>query len=151
MHMVMYVLDASSIIAGINVPPDKGITTPEVLEEVKLHNFNMLLYRVESPDSSFIEEVRAAAKKTGDLEVLSDTDINLLALALQEHGILVTDDYAMQNVATKLGIKYEGIQMRGIKEVRRWKWRCESCGRYFRKYYEECPVCGGKLRRVKSR
>ncbi|NPA74897.1 MAG: DNA-binding protein [Euryarchaeota archaeon] len=147
----MYVLDSSAIIAGINVPPEQGITVQGVVEEVHMHSSHMILYSVLVPEKNWIEKVKITAKKTGDLEVLSATDIALLALAAQEHAILITDDYAMQNVAKAMGIEYISAQMRGIKEKRKWKWRCASCGRYYRKKYDECPVCGGRLRRVRER
>ncbi len=147
----MYVLDSSAIISGVSVPVSDAVITPGVYEEVKLKSSHMLAYAVEVPAPEFVERVVEAAKRTGDYAVLSDTDIEVLALALQKNAVLVTDDYAMQNVADFLKIPYDSAQMRGIKEQRRWKWRCESCGRYYRKRYDECPVCGGRLRRVRGR
>ncbi len=147
----MYVLDSSAIISGIVLPPDSVLIPQAVAEEVKFKTADMLGYVIKEPNKEHIEIIEKESKKTGDFEVLSKTDIEVLALALQEHAILVTDDYAMQNVAKELGIQFETAEMHGIKERRKWKWRCASCGRYYRKYYKECPVCGGELRRVKER
>ncbi len=147
----MYVVDSSAIIAGIKPPPEEVIIPPSVLNEIKDLPPDIWLYQVVEPDSKFIEKVVEIAKRTGDYNVLSPTDIDVIALALQEKATIITDDYAIQNVASFLGLKFESGEMRGIKEKRRWKWKCESCGRYFSKFHETCPVCGGRLRRVKCR
>ncbi len=147
----MYVLDSSAIIAGIKPPPHEVIVPPSVLHEIKNLPPDIGLYYVIEPDREFIEEVVKIAKRTGDYEVLSPVDIDVIALALQENATIITDDYAIQNVAAHLGLKFESGEMRGIREKRKWKWRCESCGRYYSKFHETCPVCGGRLRRVRSR
>jgi len=147
----MYVLDSSAIIGGIVLPPDSVVIPPEVVAEVKFRTADMLGYVIKEPSKEYIEIIEKESKKTGDFEVLSRTDMAVLALALQEHAILIADDYAMQNVAKALGLKFETAEMHGITEQRKWKWRCVSCGRYYREYYKECPVCGGKLKRVKDR
>lgn len=58
------------------------------------------------------------AQKSGDLPVLSHADIEAIALALPKSATLVTDDYAMQNVAEYLGIKWLSVHHRGIRERR---------------------------------
>ncbi len=146
------VVDASAIIEGFIPPGDCEVIIPSSVEdEIKNKGMDFLVYRVLSPRECFVEKVREAARKTGDLDVLSKADIDVISLALQENATLISDDYAIQNVASVLGIHWEEIHQQGIKEVRKWRWRCESCGRYFSKYYPQCPVCGGKLRRVKSK
>ena len=147
----MYVLDASALLAGIQIPPEMGIITYSVWEEVHHRSPDMVMYHIISPTPEYLQKVKKVADKTGDINVLSQTDIELLAVAVQEKAILITDDYAMQNVASVLGVEWKTASGEGIHEVRRWKWRCESCGRYFRKHYEQCPVCGGRLRRVKDK
>ncbi len=145
----MYVLDSSGIISGVKIPPEEVIIPSSVEVEVKDKPPEFLLYRIMEPDAQYVKKVIRIARRTGDYEVLSSTDVDVLALALQENATIITDDYAIQNVASHLGIKFETAEMIGIKEKRKWKWRCESCGRYYSKKYESCPVCGGKLRRVK--
>ncbi len=147
----MYVLDSSAIISGLKLPPEEVIIPRGVLDEVKDKPIEFEVYKILDVDKKYVKDVKRIARRTGDLKVLSPVDLEVIALALQEDAIIVTDDYAIQNVASSMGLKYQTVQMKGIKEVRRWKWRCTSCGRYFRKYYSECPVCGGKLRRVKER
>ncbi len=147
----MFVLDTSALIAGLKFPPEEIIIPPSVVSELKEKPPDLDLYKVISPEEEAIEIVKEASKKTGDFEVLSETDFEILALGYQEKATIVTDDYAIQNVASYLGIKYVPAGIKGIKERRKWKWRCTGCGRYFRKYYKECPVCGAPLRRVKDR
>ena len=147
----MYVLDSSAIISGVKVPPEEVVIPFSIEKEVKDKPPDFLLYRVADPDERYVKKIISIAKRTGDYEVLSFTDIDVLALALQKNATIITDDYAIQNIALYLGIKFETAEMVGIKEKRRWKWRCESCGRYYSKKYESCPICGGKLRRVKRK
>ena len=61
------------------------------------------------------------AQKSGDLPVLSHADIEAITLALQESATLVTDGYAMQNVAEYLRIRWLSVHHRGIRERRPWK------------------------------
>ena len=147
----MYVLDSSAIISGLKFPPEEVIIPRGVLDEIKDKTVEFEIYRILDVDKKYVEKVKKTARDTGDFEVLSSVDFEVLALALQEKAIIVTDDYAIQNVASHMGIRYQSAQMQEIKEARKWKWRCTSCGRYFRRYYDVCPVCGGKLKRVKSK
>ncbi len=83
--------------------------------------------------------VEAAAVRTGDAGVLSATDRDILALALELSAVLVTDDFAVQNVAHRLGIETQSIQQRPARAIR-WRYRCSGCGRYWR-------VCGAPIKR----
>jgi len=107
----MYVLDSSAIIAGLSFPPNEVVVPSSVMREVKEKRVEMSLYRILEPDEKYIKIVVEASKKTGDYEILSDVDIQVLALALQENGTLVTDDFAIQNVASFLGIDFMGATM----------------------------------------
>ena len=149
--MKRYVLDSSALIEGFVPPGDVEIyITPGVEKEVRDKGINFHILKVVSPSRYNTKLVVKAAKETGDFPVLSDVDVELLALALQMNAKIITDDYAIQNVAAHLGLEFEGLHQKGIKEMRKWKWRCTSCGRYYDKYYEQCPVCGGKLKRVRK-
>ena len=147
----MYVLDSSAIISGLKFPPQEVIIPKGVVDEIKDKPVDFEIYRILDVDKEYVEKVKTAAKKTGDFDVLSPVDYEVLALGLQEEAIIITDDYAIQNVAAFLGIKYETAGIKGIRELRKWRWRCTSCGRYYRRYYPVCPVCGGTLKRVKLR
>jgi len=86
-----------------------------------------------------------AAGRTGDVSVLSPTDFDLISLALELNGTIITDDFAVQNVARKLGITTMPIHQRSAR-ARVWKFRCSGCGRYYPKT-GECPVCGSLIKR----
>jgi UPF0271 protein len=91
--------------------------------------------------------VRRAAGETGDADELSETDTRLLATAFELSATLVTDDYAMQNVAEKLDVDVQVIARDGIEEEREWTFQCAGCGREFDDDRERCPICGSDLSR----
>ncbi|NPB01699.1 MAG: ribonuclease VapC [Methanopyri archaeon] len=124
----VYVLDTSAIIKGF-VPPDdaKCYTVPEVVSEVRddisrarLSSYNVMILE---PKDWAVRRVKRMARLTGDLEKLSDTDVKVLALAvilkdrMSDDVHLVTTDYAMQNVASNLGIEIVPLYDREIDEV----------------------------------
>lgn len=150
------VLDTSAVIAGFvpGLADAKQITVPEVLEEARdlcsrLELETAVLagkVKVGEPSPDSLAKVRAKAKQTGD--VVSQTDIRLLALALDlksDNAELVTDDYAIQNIASSLGIPYSRVAMPGIKEVLRWEAVCPGCGRRYPPSATKCPACGSEL------
>jgi UPF0271 protein len=99
------------------------------------------------PDGETVERIERAARETGDYEELSRTDIRLVAATFELDGTLVTDDYAMQNVAEKLEVDVEVIAREGIDEQRNWLFQCQGCGREFDEQHDRCPVCGSALSR----
>ncbi len=157
-----YVLDSTAFYAGI---PYQGsgryFTTYLVLEEVKHHNVgsSFLHSRVHvtepSPDS--VSRVKTTAVKTGDAGALSQTDLSLLALALDlsrdEGGVsLVSDDFAVRNVAAVLAIPLAPTSIKGggWKSIA-WKIYCRGCGKeYTNPKLTVCPVCGTQLARKAS-
>ena len=119
----------------------EGITSPLICEEVDVP----LNVRVVKPAGEFVRKVEEKAEETGDLDVLSRADIEIIALALQEKGVLVTNDFAVQNVAEALGIKVEKLG-KGIRKRIRWEWYCPACGRRYKRK-GICEVCGTELKR----
>ena len=151
----MYILDSSVFIRGHTKEGD--ITTvAEVSEELNGEarlRFEAMRgggMQIQVPQESTIEEVIRVAKKTGDITVISRTDICLIAAAIELEGVLVTDDYAMQNIAAEIGLRVEGIAMEKIKEKRNWRFKCGSCGKESKTMQDDCPVCGGELSRKNS-
>jgi UPF0271 protein len=146
------VLDTSLFFIEYPVSGDL-FTTPSVVEElVDLRSkcrFESLLasgLRVAGPSPEGIERVRRAAEKTGDMDKLSATDRDLLALALDLGATLYSDDFALQNVAHELGVATTPVQQRSAKK-RLWKFRCSGCKRFYRTS-GECPVCGSPIKRT---
>ena len=157
-----YVLDSTAFYAGI---PYQGsgryYTTYLVLEEVKHHNVGSSLIhtrvQVTEPSPESVDKVRSTAIKTGDIGALSQTDVSLLALGLDlksgEGGVnLVSDDFAVRNVAEVLSIPLAATAMKGgeWKNIT-WKIYCRGCGKsYTNPKLTVCPVCGTKLERKAS-
>ncbi len=157
-----YVLDSTAFYAGI---PYQGsgryYTTYLVLEEVKTHNVGSSLIhsrvQVTEPSPESISRVKSTATKTGDLSALSQTDISLLALGLDmmktEGGVnLVSDDFAVRNVAEVLSIPLAPTSLKGgeWKNIT-WKIYCRGCGKtYTNPKLTICPVCGTQLVRKAS-
>jgi UPF0271 protein len=146
------VLDASAFIREYD-PGDDVATVPRVREELTEesgYRFDALQgagMRVHVPDEATLGRVRRAARESGDADELSTTDLRLVAAALELDATLVTDDYAMQNVATRLDVTTEVIGREGITEERAWSFQCAGCGRTFDENHDRCPICGSDLSR----
>jgi UPF0271 protein len=148
----MRVLDASAFINEYRTDgPTASIpTVREELEDESAFRFDAMEgsgMHIHIPADGAVETVRRAAGETGDANVLSDTDVRLLAAAFELDGVLVTDDYAMQNVADHLGVGVDVIARDGITERREWTFQCQGCGREFDSDRDRCPVCGTDLAR----
>jgi len=148
----MHVLDSSAFIHEYHT--DESIATiplvREELEDESAYRFDALEgsgMHLHIPDAETVERVERAARETGDLAELSRTDIRLVAAAFELDGTLVTDDYAMQNVAEKLDVRVEVIARDGISEQRDWHFQCAGCGREFEEHHDRCPICGSDLTR----
>ncbi|GAB6879817.1 NOB1 family endonuclease [Halorubrum gandharaense] len=148
----MQVLDTSAFIHEYTTNAEV-VSIPEVHEE--LEGGHALRFdamegsgmRVHVPQPEVIGRVERAAAGSGDAGELSETDVRLIAAALELGATLVTDDYAMQNVAERLDIPVEAIAQEGITEEREWRFQCAGCGRVFDDDKERCPICGSDLSR----
>ena len=145
------VLDASFFFGEFPAEGDV-VTVPSVVDELMdiraKGNFEKWCargLRVQSPTGDSTKRVLSAARKTKDIAVISGTDRDLLALALDLGADLYTDDFAIQNVALVLGVKTVPILQRKARRVH-WKYRCSGCGRYA-EHDGECPVCGAAIKR----
>jgi UPF0271 protein len=148
----MHVLDSSAFINEYHTDRDTASIplVREELEDESAFRFDAMEgsgMHIHIPAEGTIEKVRRAASETGDRAELSDTDIRLLAAAFELGGVLVTDDYAMQNVADKLAVTVDVIAQEGITEQRDWKFQCAGCGREFDENRDRCPICGSDLSR----
>ena len=152
-----YVLDTSAFIYGV-VPGGEMETVPEVYAEVKddrsrLRAELMEGLKVVTPGEAYVGRVAEAARKTGDDRRISKADGDLLALALQEKEAgkdvtILSDDYALQNVARRLSLRVAALRQRKTRQGVAWEKRCTGC----RRTYEDgdvCPVCGSPLRPVR--
>lgn len=148
----MQILDASAFIHEYQ-PNGSTASIPAVQTELEgehAYRFDAMAgggMRVHVPDSETVSRVKRAASSTGDAAELSETDSRLLAAAFELNGTLVTDDYAIQNVAERLDIDVEPIARDEIAERRTWTFQCSGCGREFEDHRDRCPVCGSGLSR----
>jgi len=145
------VLDTSFFFGDFPAEGDT-CTVPSVVDELKdirakgnLEKWRARGLRVQSPTEESKKRVVSAAGTTKDITVLSGTDRDLLALALDLGASLYTDDFAIQNVALVLGVKTVPILQRKARRIH-WKYRCSGCGRYA-DHDGECPVCGAAIKR----
>lgn len=159
----VYVFDASAfMVGGIEFHPEISYTTDSVVREVKANIIQKArvegliaskVLKVCSPDSKFIDLIKKKSTELGEEMCLSDTDVEVLALALElsskGHEVtLISDDYSVQNVASSLGLKWIGIKYTGISRVIQWEMVCELC-RYetYDAEIKTCPRCGVKMKR----
>ncbi|MFZ0514325.1 MAG: hypothetical protein WAM14_22165, partial [Candidatus Nitrosopolaris sp.] len=68
------------------------------------------------------------------------------ALALQLRKTLISDDFAVGNVATFLKIPVKTLAFKGISELRAWVSFCKACGRAYESHISVCRICGSRLR-----
>jgi UPF0271 protein len=147
------VLDTSAIIYLQDFRKFEEIyTTDSVIREAKdkisAMKTSAINIKIIEPSKKSVNEIENVAKKTGDLEKLSRTDIEVLALAKELKATIVSDDYSVQNVAKKIGVEFIPVFNKGIKELFTWKKFCLSCKKYLKNELNECPTCGSKLKRV---
>ena len=103
--------------------------------------------KILEPDKECLRQVITMAKKTGDYEKLSTADISILALAFQIKSTLISDDYAVQNIAAILKIPVGTVGTKGITKIRRWINFCNACGKAYGPNINQCMLCGNTLRR----
>ncbi|HJJ36716.1 MAG TPA: nucleotide-binding protein, partial [Methanocorpusculum sp.] len=88
-------------------------------------------------------KVTEAAESSGDLRVLSSTDISVIALGLSLQGTVVSADFAVQNVCKHLKIPVRSLLVKTAKK-KVWKSICSGCGAEIPQGESECPICGSK-------
>nr|WP_321496885.1 NOB1 family endonuclease [uncultured Methanolobus sp.] len=157
--MEYYIADSAVFIMGSGIEPYRIITIPSVVNELKSSEAVMRFdlaqesgARVEMPEDAFREKVLQIATETKDSEELSSTDLDILAKALEYKGnsVLLTDDYAVQNVAKVLGLEVKPVAQKKIKDVLVWQKQCTGCRRKFDSG-DVCPVCGSPLKKRRKR
>ncbi len=114
--------------------------------------------KIKMPSEEFSNKVKVSASKVGDSFLLSETDMQLLALALQlkangERPEIITDDYSIQNVATQMGIEFYALATFGIRRLLEWIRYCPACHREYpvNSSFNTCQVCGTELKRKPKR
>lgn len=158
--MKLYILDASGIINGFYSRDSLNLMTSSTVREIKDINTEIMLnncinegiIKIEDVYYADDEEINEVLMSSGDLMRLSQTDKDIIALALKykregNDVITVTDDYSVQNALKLLNLKFKSVRTKGIKNTIQWKKLCKGC----RKEYpsdtkvEDCEICGSPL------
>ncbi len=148
-------LDTTAFYAGVPYTntSENLVTTPDVISEVSNERTRTLIalskINVLQAGSEHYKKVKDAARITGDNE-LSKADLSVLALCLSlsaegNEPVLLSDDFAVENVASRLGIKARPLMTGGIKTAAEWIFFCPACGKIYTKQRPDCLVCGTKL------
>lgn len=157
---IVLVLDTSSLLSGHPIPPDAAAYAPQrILQELtpggrdrRALDFRLEVgLRLVEPTPAARSRAEDAAERTGDARLLSEIDLEVLAVALDVGGTILTDDYRIQNVASSLGVAFRGLLQEGIRETWEWIWRCRGCGRLYAAAASECGVCGSEVKAVRAR
>ena len=145
--MPHYIADSAVFIMGKPVDAIRTITVPSVVEELKSSESKLRFdlareqgLGVELPSREALERVAEVSGVSKDREELSLTDVDVLAKAydLKEEAVLLTDDYAVQNVANILGIKVEPVVQ---KKLPYYPVNNQTRIHYsFRKLYHNCML-----------
>jgi endoribonuclease Nob1 len=142
-------------------------TVPNVESEIRIDSMTWVRFktavenqklRVKTPSEAFWNSVNTSANRVGDSFLLSETDLQILALALElkseDHDPqIITDDYSIQNVATQIGIDFASLATLGIRRLLEWIRYCPACHREYpaKHNFKECLICGTALKRKPRR
>ena len=163
--MRVFVLDTSAFIMGVNPSSMEGVaySVPAVADELPEGTMASLRFNtsrdsgkliVKMPDLRSRNTVRTASSQLGEDQVLSEADRQILALALNlkldgKAPTIVSDDYAIQNVAERLRLSYLPLATFGISYEFDWILFCPACFKKYPPGYGSalCRVCGTELKR----
>ncbi|MDH4212918.1 MAG: hypothetical protein OEV85_03260 [Candidatus Thorarchaeota archaeon] len=163
----IYVIDSGVLFSDWTRQAPNGVftTTSGVVDEIRNRptKFRVDILELldklqkETPPIASIRAVVKAAAETGDKPVLSETDIELIALAHAKKmtGIsatLVSTDMAILNTARHLRIDILDPSHK-FKDDIRWILICPACNHKSQVSTEglECPICGTQMLRKVSR
>jgi len=160
------VLDTAALISWPIIRLNGCYATPNQKAELS-NNFPEKEIKIQSAEIVWIEPsengLQAAidfAIETGDMAGLSKTDLGILALSIDLNKTLVTDDYRLQNIAEKAGIRWVTVNTEGIRELWKWELKCMACKKIYpqpkitfqeKSDWGECEDCGSSLKLKKIR
>jgi UPF0271 protein len=149
-----FVLDSSAILSGKSFSNEHEFyTSPLISQELERSEMNNQFeymidagLRIMAPSMKSMQLVSEGAKRTGDINRLSEPDLELLSLALELDGVIMTDDYSIQNLASEMNIRFISVDQQKITNVITWQYQCKGCAQIFEEKQKDCPVCGSQLR-----
>ena len=148
---MVIVLDSSALFSMEDLPDGDCVCPPGVVDELRKYKDRRLdlwgdMLRVSDCSPESMEKVKEEARKSGDLGRLSPVDLTVIALGLDLDGIVYSDDYSIENVCTRLGIRYRPVGTGGIKKVEKWNYQCIGCKKWYKEKMDECPICGSPMK-----
>jgi endoribonuclease Nob1 len=159
------ILDTTAFIMGYEATniSDVQFSVPMVAKELTEDSTPWLRFKiaqekhalqVRSPEKKHLEEAKKIAGKMGEVRHLSDADMEILSLSLELKNekmepIIVSDDYAIQNIAEKIGIGYISLSTIGIRYQMEWRLYCPACHKRYpsSSTLTICRVCGSPLKK----
>ena len=156
-----FVVDTSALLSWPLTELNGAIIVQSQVKELERHSptraemVEAVGVIISEPNGDSISSASVEAMGTGDMGGLSITDLHLVALAYERNCVLVTDDYRMQNLAERMGIRWESVNSDGISQFWTWKLKCLGCGREYdspetpakrKGLLGECIDCGSKLK-----
>ena len=152
----MFILDTCAFLTQKH-PTGEFVTVPGIKTEIvnrqsRQYFENMLAthLKVMKAQKDSYDVVNKEAKETGDYDVLSKVDMDILALGYECKGTIITDDFAIQNVALALEVKFLSCSGKVISEKRAWRYKCTACNHKEKVKLKNCSVCGNEeIRRIK--
>ncbi|HZY47601.1 MAG TPA: hypothetical protein VFE96_07375 [Candidatus Bathyarchaeia archaeon] len=160
--MKVLVLDTSALIMGFNPTGSGEVYTVEAVENellkgtmtyLRFHvNKEKRAITLRSPSQRSLQFVDAVSAKAGEKGYVSQADREVVALALdlKQDGrdpVIVSDDYAVQNMAEHLHLNYGSLANFGIAHKFNWIMYCPACHRRSAGQEKTCRVCGTELKR----
>ena len=152
----MFILDTCAFLTQKH-PTGEFVTVPGIKTEIvnrqsRQYFENMLAthLKVMKAQKDSYDVINKEAKETGDYDVLSKVDMDILALGYECKGTIITDDFAIQNVALALEVKFLSCSGKVISEKRAWRYKCTACNHNEKVKLKNCSVCGNEeIRRIK--
>jgi len=152
----VFILDTCAFLTQKH-PTGEFVTVPgiktEIVNRQSLQYFENMLathLKVMKAQKDSYDVINKEAKETGDYDVLSKVDMDILALGYECKGTIITDDFAIQNVALALEVKFLSCSGKVISEKRAWRYKCTACNHKEKVKLKNCSVCGNEeIRRIK--
>jgi UPF0271 protein len=159
------VLDTSALVAGFDPfsISEEQYTVPAVKDEITRKSTSVFRFetaeengriKIEKPADQFLQAAKRTASEVGDAFFLSETDIQVLALAFQLKAcgyvpLIATDDYSIQNVAKQAQIEFAPLVTFGIRRRLEWLRYCPACHKTYsaQSKSSNCDICGTELKR----
>jgi UPF0271 protein len=153
---MVLILDTSALFSMEDLPQDDIAVPAGVIDELRRYKDHRLdrwgdLLRVSECTKASMAKVKDVASRSGDIGRLSDVDVSVIALALDLNGIVLTDDFSIQNVCKIMNIEYRSVGTNGIKRIEKWNYRCNGCGKWYKEKMNDCPICGSSMKACRKK